>query len=215
MEGPPTTGAWRRRLEKGIAQRVHQNLTRGNVSRAAKAFEASAVAEPTEQVLTQLEVLHPDADPPTVPPPPDVPPQCSRQQLKKILKTLPRGSAPGPSGWTFEHIQAVAQGTQEGMDAVLDLVNAVLSGPLPAWEALRASRLKPLRKGVDCVRQIAVGEVWLRLHFAYGGIGVFCTYSGSHWFHQQCRNGRCKVKHTSGSTQVSWREQFHSWVFLA
>ena len=159
VEGPPTTGAWRRRLEKGIAQRVHQNLTRGNVSRAAKAFEASAVAEPTEQVLTQLEALHPDADPPTVPPPPDVPPQCSRQQLKKILKTLPRGSAPGPSGWTFEHIQAVAQGTQEGMDAVLDLVNAVLSGSLPAWEALRASRLIPLRKGVDGVRPIAVGEV--------------------------------------------------------
>ena len=44
---------------------THQNLTRGNVSRAAKAFETSAVAEPTEQVLTQLEVLHPDADPPT------------------------------------------------------------------------------------------------------------------------------------------------------
>ena len=135
VEGPPITGAWRRRLEKGIAQHVHQKLTRGNVSRAAKAFEASAVAEPTEQVLTQLEVLHPDADPPTVPPPPDVPPQCSRQQLKKILKTLPRGSAPGPSGWTFEHIQAVAQGSREGMDAVLDLVNAVLSGSLPAWEA--------------------------------------------------------------------------------
>ena len=163
VEGPPITGAWRRRLEKGIAQHVHQKLTRGNVSRAAKAFEASAVAEPTEQVLTQLEVLHPDADPPTVPPPPDVPPQCSRQQLKKILKTLPRGSAPGPSGWTFEHIQAVAQGSQEGMDAVLDLVNAVLSGSLPAWEALRASRLIPLRKGVDGVRPIAVGEVWLRL----------------------------------------------------
>ena len=49
------------------------------------------------------------------------------------------------------------------MDAVLDLVNAVLSGSLPAWEALRASRLIPLRKGVDGVRPIAVGEVWLRL----------------------------------------------------
>ena len=82
-QGQPITAARRNTLEKGIAQRVHQNLTRGNVSRAARAFEATAVAEPTEQVLTQLEALHPDANPRTVPPPPEVPPQGSRQQLRK------------------------------------------------------------------------------------------------------------------------------------
>jgi hypothetical protein len=82
---------------------------------------------------------------------------------RRLYSAFPAGSAPGPSGWTFEHIQAVAQGSSQGMDPVLDLANAILSGSLTAWQALRASRLIPLCKGVDGVRPIAVGEVWRQL----------------------------------------------------
>ena len=70
--------------------------------------------------------------------------QITRAQLKKVIKRLPKGSAPGPGGCTFEHIQAVAQGTEAGMDAVLALVNAILAGDLPEWEWFTASRLVPL-----------------------------------------------------------------------
>ena len=91
--------------------------------------------------------------------------QITRAQLKKVIKRLPKGSAPGPSGWTYEHIQAVAQGTETGMDAVL----AILAGDLPEWEWFTASRLVPLVKKVahpgapQGVRPIAIGEVWARL----------------------------------------------------
>jgi hypothetical protein len=76
---------------------------------------------------------------------------------------LPHGLAPDLSGWTFEHIQAVAQGSAQGMDTLLGFVNALLVGELPDRSDLRASRLVPLEKSSGNVRPIAIGEVWLQL----------------------------------------------------
>ena len=92
-----------------------------------------------------------------------MPLQVDKATLKVVLSKSPKGSAPGPSGWTFEHIQAVAQGSEQGMDAVLDFVNSLLAGDMPDWPALKACRLIPLHKGRNKNRPIAIGEAWLRL----------------------------------------------------
>lgn len=165
----PLSPAKKRAAELSIAKRVHRQLQGGNVTRAARALDAADIAEPTPEVVQQLADLHPEAEPPDLDCPETVAVQITRAQLKKVIKRLPKGSAPGPSGWTFEHIQAVAQGTEAGMDAVLALVNAILAGDLPEWEWFTASRLVPLVKkaahpGTPLgVRPIAIGEVWARL----------------------------------------------------
>jgi hypothetical protein len=110
--------------------------------------------------MVQLAALHPTAPMPEARATTVVPLQISRASLRTVIASLPKGSAPGPSGWTFEHIQAVAQGSAQGMDAVLALVNSMLAGELPDWPDLKSSRLVPLDKGGGKVRPIAVGEVW-------------------------------------------------------
>lgn len=159
----PTTANQRTRAERTVAQRAMRNLQRGSVTRASRDLDAAEALQATAQVLEKLEALHPDAPPPTVPNIAAVPVQINRKQLQEVLQRLPRGSAPGPSGWTFEHIKAIAQGNPQGISAILEFVNAALAGHLPVWEALRACRLIPLRKHADGVRPIAIGEVWLRL----------------------------------------------------
>ena len=127
------------------------------------------MAQATPEVLQKLAELHPDAEPPQVDHPNTVPIQVTRAQLKQVIKRLPKGSAPGPSGWTFEHIQAVATGSAEGMDAILAFVNTCLQGDAPDCDQFRASRLIALFKKSHGsvlergIRPIAIGEVWARL----------------------------------------------------
>lgn len=165
----PIPAAKKRAAEQQVAKQVHKQLTRGNISRATRALDAAEVAQSTPAVVEKLGKLHPVAEPPAVDAPDTVPVQITRHQLQQVVKRLPKGSAPGPSGWTFEHIQAVSQATPEGMDAVMAFVNTVLKGDAPDCEQFRASRLIALWKKAQSpstergVRPIAIGEVWARL----------------------------------------------------
>jgi hypothetical protein len=159
----PVPAAKRRAAENQIARNVHKQLQRGNITRATRALEPAEVAQPTAEVMQQLAELHPASPEPELEAPETVPSQVSRAQLKQTIRRLPKGSAPGPSGWTFEHIQAVAFGSEEGLDAVHTFVNALLEGKLPDWQEFRASRLIALQKPNGGVRPIAIGEVWARL----------------------------------------------------
>jgi hypothetical protein len=113
--------------------------------------------------MAQLAALHPTVPTPTLRSSTVVPLQISRSSLQKALGTLPHGSAPGPSGWTFERIHAVAQESAQGMDALLAFVSALLADELPDWPDLRTSRLVPLENSAGKVWPIFIGEVWLRL----------------------------------------------------
>ena len=110
-----------------------RSLQSDSVSRSNRDLDAAEALHASAQVLEKLEALHPDALSPTVPAATTVPVQITRHQLQEVLQHLPRGATPGPSGWTFEHIKAAAQGTLNGISANLDLLNAALAGQLPAW----------------------------------------------------------------------------------
>jgi hypothetical protein len=136
--------AKQRATEQQIAKQVHKQLMKGNISRATRALDAAEMAPASPEVLENLAKLHPEAEPPKADHANTVPVQIATEDLRKVIKRLPQGSAPGPSGWTFAHVQAVAQGTQEGMDAVLAFVNTALRGDAPDCPEFRASRLLAL-----------------------------------------------------------------------
>ena len=163
-EPKPLKAAGKRAAAQQIAKRVHKHLTQGSITRASRALEAAEVAKATHEVMEKLQTLHPHATPPTVESPgPTVALQVTKEQLKQVIKRLPKGSAPGPSGWTFEYIQTVALATENGMNATHRFINSVLAGNMPDWPEFRASRLIPLTKPGGGIRPIAVGEVWARL----------------------------------------------------
>ena len=164
LEPRPLKEAKKRSAEQQVAKQVHKHLAKGNVSRAARALEAQEVAEATVDVVDKLETLHPAAQPPVIEGTPNnVHAQIPMEKLKQVISRLPKGSAPGPSGWTFEHIKTVAMASENGMNATHSFINSVLAGNMPDWPEFRASRLIPLKKPGGGIRPIAIGEVWARL----------------------------------------------------
>ena len=53
---------------------------------------------------------------------------AQRQDVVGTVSVHHRGTAAGPSGWTFEMICAAFQSSDAALDETLDLVNLMLSG---------------------------------------------------------------------------------------
>ena len=88
--------------------------------------------------------------------------------MLEAVKRLPRGSAPGPSGWTFELVKTACSGACEHnmfVKALTLLSNLLFSASLPpnCVDDLTASILVPLAKGNNGVRPIAVREAFIRM----------------------------------------------------
>ncbi len=137
------------------------------MTKGARALEATPLADPADPtVLAALRTLHP-ASPPAAPVQATEPPlQVSGDILRGVLARLGahhRGSAGGPTGWTFEMVCAAAQASDAGFQSVLAFVNLVLSGELPRASFLLDSSLIGLCKPGGGVRPIAIGEVWYRI----------------------------------------------------
>ena len=145
-----------------LAARLRRQLALGSVARATRCLQSQPVVEPTPEAIAELRALHP----PSAPPPPlatDTPAaRVTADTLRTVLKRLPRGSAAGPSGWTYEHVRAALLGSEACFDAALRFGNALLAGELPLLPALLASRLVAVKKPKGGTRPIAVGETWLR-----------------------------------------------------
>jgi hypothetical protein len=80
--------------------------------------------------------------------------------LQSVLRNLQKGKAGGPSGWTYEHVRAVAD-SGPTLSSLLQLINAIFSGRLPHLPALLDGRLIPIEKSPsNSIRPIAIQEVW-------------------------------------------------------
>ena len=147
------------------AARVHHLLTLGSVTRAAKSLEAVPIADPTEDTIAKLRELHPSAPPPPAQNPTAAAMEVTMDTFRDALRSLPKGSSAGPSGWTYEHIKAATQTDVIACDAALRFVNAIIGGKLPHLPELLDSTLIGLEKpgSGGGIRPIAIGEVWLRL----------------------------------------------------
>jgi hypothetical protein len=90
-------------------RRIHRQLQLGNISCAARVLQESPLATVTDEVLEVLTALHPHEDPPQPPAAEECPVQITPGILAKVLDKVPRGSAAGPSGWTYEHVKATVK----------------------------------------------------------------------------------------------------------
>jgi hypothetical protein len=88
----------------------------------------------------------------------------TEEAFQRVLERLPHGSAPGLSGWTYDHLRAATGTSPTATAAILALMNLIISVCLPDIPSLHASALIALAKpGGHGVRPIAIGEVWVRL----------------------------------------------------
>jgi hypothetical protein len=157
--------AWR-------ARRCKDLFYRGSPSKALAALTSAPLAPADDTTIRLLSDRHPPAEQPIPPhlldPGAGLLPSLTRQQVLHALHTSSRGSAGGPSGWTFEHLRLLAS-SSEAEDLLADLVLLLARGQVPdaARGLYTSSRLIPLDKrrpdGSRDVRPVAVGEVFLRL----------------------------------------------------
>ena len=160
----------RRRVseQERLAARIQRHLSVGSISRGARALEAEPLADTTDPaVLAALRALHPTAEPPGMLETGGTPAlSISSQALTAVLQRVSahhRGTAGGPTGWTYEMISAAALATHDGFRAVLRFVNLILSAKLPHDCFILESSLVGLQKPAGGVRPIAIGEAWYRL----------------------------------------------------
>ena len=91
-------------------------------------------------------------------------------QLVKLLSQLVNGSAPGPSGWTFEMVKTLSS-DPECLSGLALLLQDITNGTLPRSikPFLLSSNLIGLDKNQgQSVRPIAIGEVFYRIGEIYG-----------------------------------------------
>jgi len=146
------------------------------LSRAAKALLQLPSAPVNEETIQQLRALHP----PSVGAMDPLPEERAKKlvavdpiSLLRLLKLrVNNGSAPGPSGWTGDHLMVLAQGESEdakgGLCALVrDLCNGIFTGALQ--ERLLSCTLMPIWKKEigGGIRPIAIGEVFVKLAAHY------------------------------------------------
>jgi hypothetical protein len=87
-------------------------------------------------VCATLRALYPQEPPPPVPTSDELPAAITQKILADVLKALPQGSAAGPSGWTYEHINAATTRSEDARAVVLRFVQALDRGDvasLASW----------------------------------------------------------------------------------
>ena len=150
-----------------LAASIHKALCGGSVRRAGARVQALYIAKYSQAVAAQVDEKHPyEPIPPDVfPTEPTAPLQIDGDMLEAVLKHLPRGGGPGPSGMTYEHIAAAGLASQEALEQLTRFINLAFAGRMPHMPRLLACRLLPLLKqvGSDDIRPIAIAETLQRL----------------------------------------------------
>jgi hypothetical protein len=95
------------------------------VSRAAKVLEQLPIQQPTVHVLANLVALHPPEVPHRPPVATEPAVDITEDTQREVLRTVQRGSAGRPSGWTFEHVKAATSASEDAFAAVLRLVRTI------------------------------------------------------------------------------------------
>ena len=110
--------------------------------------------------------------------PENIPSPVGLEQIKiqpnlvlKMLRSFPKGSAPGPTGTRASHILHAVQVLNQtlALDTVTDFLNHLASGLVPqeVQPFLAGAYLIGLSKKDGCIRPIAIGDVYRRLTGKY------------------------------------------------
>ncbi len=148
-------------------------VEQGEFTRAAKKLDSTPIAPATTDTHEKLRALHPTRDTPIAKPDVDVDPELldlTPKQLAKALRTAAKGSAPGPTGWRFEHLLTYLNLTKHGYRQgeqripLPTFIKRLTQASLPRLcsKVLGTANLMALTKGVDKVRPVAVGDALRR-----------------------------------------------------
>ena len=147
--------------QKGRA--ADQRVRMGEVSRARQCLTGAAVAPGNDTTFQDMQRKRQQI--PVVPLPqevlnfqPQVPVQFDRKTFLASLKSAPRGSSPGPGGWTYEYLKGLLDDT-DTFEWLLSACNSLSQAKVPRKiaEVLMSARMTALTKPNGGVRGIAIG----------------------------------------------------------
>ncbi|CAI7790541.1 unnamed protein product [Closterium sp. NIES-53] len=151
----------------GVLSRAEGLAKRGSLRWAVLALESTLVCTPSPEILEELRLKHPPAEPGEVTwsTPQGSTLSIPHAEFAKMMGRCENGVGAGPSGMTFEHLRDAAITNALVSTHLHALVNTIMGGNLPASVAnlLTASRLIALAKPGGGARPIAIGECLTRL----------------------------------------------------
>ncbi|CAI7837113.1 unnamed protein product, partial [Closterium sp. NIES-53] len=151
----------------GVLSRAEGLAKRGSLRRAVLALESTPVCTPSPEILEELRLKHPPAEPGelTWSTPQGSTLSIPHADFAKMLGRCENGVGAGPSGMTFEHLHDAAITNALVCTHLHALVNTIMRGNLPASVAnlLTASQLIALAKPGGGARPIAIGKCLTRL----------------------------------------------------
>ena len=142
--------------EKGRA--AEQRVRMGEVSRARQCLTGAAVAPGNDTTFQDMQRKRPQI--PVAPLPEevlnfqlDVPVHLDRKTFLSSLKSAPRGSSPGPGGWTYEHLKGMLDDT-DTFEWFLSACDSLSQARVPSEtaKALMGARMTVLTKPDGGVR---------------------------------------------------------------
>lgn len=145
--------------KKRIRHLVEQNCP----ARALRLIESDGCAPCTPEVLRDLFPARTrDDDLPATSPPHEAI-AITTEAVTEGIARLPRCSAAGQSGWTYDAIKSLTYKNQELVHEITSIANRFLTGtPGPVDHWIR-DRALGLRKPDGGTRPIVIGEPWVRL----------------------------------------------------
>ena len=164
------------------AKVVEESIRQGHLRKAARVTMGNGVVEIDNEASKKLQDLHPPSSSTGAPFPLDLRPNTSnsmrvdnelfkKEEMDKVVNSLPRDSAPGVSGWTFEMIQdAFGAKCPKFRKAIHHFCVCLIRGkkeliPLRQW--ITSCRLIALKKENGGVRPIAISESFTRFCFRW------------------------------------------------
>ena len=138
---------------------INRLIEEGHVRKAANVLLSDGVTPLDDDGLQRLQDLHPPANTTTKP----FSPSQQRPNLRpvtpelihKVIHRLPRDSAPGPSGWSFQIIRESYDKSSILAGFLKGLTAKMLRGECPLRSWFCASRLIPISKSGGGIRPIA------------------------------------------------------------
>jgi len=204
-------------LSPFTSRKVEFQARLGNLRKAASLLQAPALLDLTQPVLEQLRNKHPsrpDGPLPDFPGRPAGDPSPEERDLMdevgkqygQAITTASKGSAPGISGWRYEHFQCLLEPStgprpvDDGMQHIYAFFDRILIGDLEDWcrDLLRFGKGFALAKPDGGVRPITVTDTFRRLvtrAVAFKYRTTWCSFLGPNQFAVGTKAGSEKLVH--------------------
>ena len=158
-------------LRRLNARRARQAVQVGQYRKAIQALSSSGLASPSPNVLQEMLTKHRQSPPPSLPTDPVPPPMVlSESIVSRSVRSFPRGSAAGPSGFRVSQLREAVlcpspSLASQTISILTKFVNLLVKGCTPpsVTPHLCGASLLACHKKNGGLRPIAVGEVLRRL----------------------------------------------------